>query len=66
LTFCVACLVWFAVEPLDSGNSVVRTLQSLSNPSGWLVRGSMWLALGLTMLSGWNYMWASRKLLRGR
>jgi CDP-diacylglycerol--glycerol-3-phosphate 3-phosphatidyltransferase len=66
LTFCVACLVWFAVEPLDSGNSVVRTLQFLSNPSGWLVRGSMWLALGLTMLSGWNYMWASRNLLRGR
>jgi CDP-diacylglycerol---glycerol-3-phosphate 3-phosphatidyltransferase len=66
LTFCIACLVWFAFKPLDPDNSIIRLIQYLSNPDRWLVQGSMWLALGLTLLSGWNYMWASRNLLRGK
>ena len=66
LTFCITCLVWFAFQPLDAGNGFVWLIQYLSNPHGWLVPVSLWLALGLTLLSGWNYMWAYRHLLRGK
>jgi CDP-diacylglycerol---glycerol-3-phosphate 3-phosphatidyltransferase len=66
LTFCITCLVWFAVEPLRGDNPVVALLKWLSQPDGWLQPVSLWLALGLTLLSGWNYMWASRNLLISR
>lgn len=63
LTFCITCLVWLAFQPLDPGDAIVRGIQHLSNPGGWLQPASMWLALGLTLLSGWHYLWASRDLL---
>jgi CDP-diacylglycerol--glycerol-3-phosphate 3-phosphatidyltransferase len=66
LTFCITCLVWFAIQPLDPGNPLVALFRWLSHPDGWIQPASMWLALGLTLLSGWNYMWASRNLLRGK
>jgi CDP-diacylglycerol--glycerol-3-phosphate 3-phosphatidyltransferase len=66
LTFCITCLAWFAFKPLDAGNPVVALLQDLSHPAGWLQPASMWLALGLTLLSGWNYLWSCRNLLTRR
>jgi CDP-diacylglycerol--glycerol-3-phosphate 3-phosphatidyltransferase len=63
LTYCITCLVWLAVQPLDAGNPMFRLFQYLSSPAGWLQPVSMWLALGLTLLSGWHYLWASRDLL---
>jgi CDP-diacylglycerol---glycerol-3-phosphate 3-phosphatidyltransferase len=66
LTFCITCLVWFCFGPLPAGNPFVDLIRYLSNPKGWLVPTSLWLALGLTLLSGWNYMWASRNLLRSK
>jgi CDP-diacylglycerol---glycerol-3-phosphate 3-phosphatidyltransferase len=66
LTFCITCLVWFAFQNLNAGNPIVALLRNLSNPHGWLQPVSMWLALGLTLLSGWNYLWSCRNLLRGR
>jgi CDP-diacylglycerol---glycerol-3-phosphate 3-phosphatidyltransferase len=66
LTFCIACLVWFCFGQLPQGNPLVDLIRYLSNPKGWLVPTSLWLALGLTLLSGWNYMWASRNLLRSK
>ena len=66
LTFCITCLVWFAFRPLDPANPLVWLFQYLSSPEGWLQPISLWLALGLTLLSGWHYLWASRDLLRGK
>jgi len=66
LTFCITCLVWFAIQSLGTGNLVVALLRYLSHPDGWLQPVSMWLALGLTLLSGWNYVWGCRDLLRGK
>lgn len=66
LTFCITCLVWFCFKPLEVGNPLSALLRHLSRPDGWLQPVSMWLALGLTLLSGWNYMWASRNLLRAK
>lgn len=66
LTFCITCLVWFCFGPLPAGNPIVDLIRYLSNPKSWLIPTSLWLALGLTLLSGWNYMWASRNLLRSK
>jgi CDP-diacylglycerol---glycerol-3-phosphate 3-phosphatidyltransferase len=66
LTFCITCLVWFCFGPLPAGNPFVDLICNLSKPDGWLIPVSLWLALGLTLLSGWNYMWASRGLLKSR
>ena len=66
LTFCITCLVWFAIQSLDTGNPLVALLGYLSHPDGWLIPVSLWLALGLTLLSGWNYVWGCRDLLRGK
>jgi CDP-diacylglycerol--glycerol-3-phosphate 3-phosphatidyltransferase len=65
LTFCITCLVWFAFGPLTSDNPFVALIRYLSNPESWLTPASMWLALALTLLSGWNYLWSSRGLLKG-
>jgi CDP-diacylglycerol--glycerol-3-phosphate 3-phosphatidyltransferase len=66
LTFCITCLVWFAFEPIPSDNPLVRLFRWLSSPEGWLQPASLWLALALTLLSGWNYLWSSRGLLTGK
>lgn len=66
LVFTITCLVWFAIEPLDPGALPVRVLGYLSHPAGWLQPASMWLALALTLLSGWNYLWSCRHLLGRR
>lgn len=64
LTFCITCLVWLVVGPMTAENPLVGLLRYLSDPDGWLMPGSLWLALGLTLLSGWNYLWQSRGLLK--
>lgn len=64
LTFCITCLVWFAFGPLTVNNAFVSLIRDLSNPNSWLTPASMWLALFLTLLSGWNYVWSSRSLLK--
>lgn len=66
LTFCITCLVWFAFQPLDPSNGFVSLFQSLSRPDGWLQPASLWLALVLTLWSGWHYLWSCRALLTGR
>lgn len=66
LTYCITCLVWFAVDASGSGNPFLRLLHFLSDPAWWLTPVSLWLALGLTLVSGWNYMWTNRGLLAGR
>lgn len=63
LTFCITCLVWLAFKSLDSRNPLAALLQQLSRPDGLLQPVSLWLALGLTLLSGWNYLTGCRHLL---
>jgi len=68
LGYCITCLVGLATAAKaapDSGNPVLRLLIYLSRPQGWLTPGFLWLALTLTLISGWNYMWRNRGLLTG-
>lgn len=66
LTFCITCLVHLALVGQPEANAVFVFLAKLSDPRTWLAPASMWLALGLTVLSGWNYLWQSRGLIRGK
>ena len=60
LTFCLAALVWLLVA-----NSPSHFLHSLTQPQGWLIRVSLYGALILTALSGFNYTWRGRHLFKG-
>lgn len=66
LLFCITCLTRFAFQSLTSNNPVVAMFRYLSDERGWLQPASMWTALGLTLLSGWNYLWSSRQLVCGK
>lgn len=64
LTFCITCLVWLAFEAHPDVRGFGWLLRDLSNPESWLTPASLWLAFALTLVSGVNYLWASRSLLR--
>jgi hypothetical protein len=57
-------MVWLTLSarhPTGSG-----FFKNLSAPDGWLMHGSLWLSVALTVISGANYLWSSRYLLRGK
>ncbi len=59
LTFCITSLVWI-VTAANPDNP----LHKLSHPDAWLAPISLWAAVALTALSGFNYLWKSRTLLK--
>ncbi len=66
LAYCITCLVWFATDALGSNNPLCWLLHFLANPAWWLTPVFQWLALALTLISGWNYIWSNRALLTGK
>jgi CDP-diacylglycerol--glycerol-3-phosphate 3-phosphatidyltransferase len=64
LTFIITALVWLAFSEMESRGFLAEFLWKLADPAGWLMPVSMWLALALTVISGGNYLWSGRKLLR--
>ena len=69
LTFCIAGLVWLTFENGKDLNPLFSFLRWLTRPyaeGGWSLILSLWIATALTLISGWNYLWASRDLLRGK
>ena len=66
LTFCITGLVWRTFSPLANPSSFTRFWVMLSNPDSWLMPLSLWAAVALTAISGFNYLWSSRYLLRRR
>jgi CDP-diacylglycerol--glycerol-3-phosphate 3-phosphatidyltransferase len=59
LTFCITGLVWLTFSSMGSHGF----LRDLTSPDGWLMPISLWTAVALTLISGANYVWSSRKLL---
>jgi CDP-diacylglycerol--glycerol-3-phosphate 3-phosphatidyltransferase len=59
LTFCINGLVWLTLFSMGSKGFLL----DLSSPDGWLMPVSLWTAVALTLISGANYVWSSRKLL---
>lgn len=64
MIFCIAALIWlYLVErgaSLDDGGPA-----GLVNPDGWLVQGSLWISVALTVISGVQYTWNARDVLKG-
>ena len=59
--FCSTALTWLFLEALGQQESF---LAQLANPESWLMPTFLWLSLALTVLSGLQYVWHSRDLLR--
>lgn len=67
LVFVITALVWLAFSRIDDPGGITRFMLNLSKPlaeGGWLMPAALWLALALTVISGGNYLWSGRKLLR--
>ena len=64
LIFIITCLtnISFVHYP---DNSITSFLFWLSKPTSYLMPISLWLAVILTAVSGWNYVWNNRALLKG-
>ncbi len=63
LTYCITGLVWLTFSSMAAPGALGGLLMSLAVPGGWLMHVSLWGAVALTLISGANYVWSSRKLL---
>lgn len=60
--FCITALIWLFLEALGKQDSFLAQLADPS--SSWLMHAFLWLSLTLTIISGLQYVWNSRELLR--
>ena len=59
MIFVIAALLWICIEPISGNNPLLQGLRWLLNPQHTFVPVTLWIALFLTCLSGWNYLHAS-------
>jgi CDP-diacylglycerol--glycerol-3-phosphate 3-phosphatidyltransferase len=68
LIYLIAGLIWLTFETMTNIPSSLEFLHTLTTPSGenaWLMPITLGIAVALTVISGWNYLWSSRYLLKG-
>jgi CDP-diacylglycerol---glycerol-3-phosphate 3-phosphatidyltransferase len=67
LTYLIAGMIRLTLDTMESVGpfSPLHTLTTPWGEGAWLLPISLGLAVGLTVISGWNYVWSSRYLLRG-
>lgn len=68
LTYLISGLIWLTLETMDQIPGYLSIFHTLTIPWGegaWLMPISLFLAVALTVISGWNYVWSSRYLLKG-
>ncbi|MEM1083624.1 MAG: CDP-diacylglycerol--glycerol-3-phosphate 3-phosphatidyltransferase [Verrucomicrobiota bacterium] len=63
LIFVIDALLWLTFDQADP-NDFAHFILMLTKPEGWIMPVSLWLAVALTAISGWNYLWSGRNLLR--
>jgi CDP-diacylglycerol--glycerol-3-phosphate 3-phosphatidyltransferase len=69
LAYLIAGLAWLALGPTGQAGTVGKWLGDLARPAaegGLLQPAFLWAAVALTVISGGNYVWSGRVLLRGR
>ncbi len=69
LTFCIAGLVWLTLGHYSGDAAIPAFFKWLTRPwaqGGWVMPLSLWIATALTLISGWNYLWSSRALLKSK
>lgn len=65
LTFCITALLWLTLQGTRN-DPTGGLLLSLSDPANWLMPAALWTSVSLTAISGANYLWSSRHLLKGK
>ncbi|MFD2257927.1 CDP-diacylglycerol--glycerol-3-phosphate 3-phosphatidyltransferase [Luteolibacter algae] len=68
LTYLISGLIWLTLETMEkipSGLAIFHTLTKPWGDGAWLLPITLFLAVALTVISGWNYVWSSRYLLKG-
>jgi len=68
LTYLISGLIWLTLETMDPIPRWLSVFHFLTKPmdqGGLLMPISLFLAVALTVISGWNYVWSSRYLLKG-
>lgn len=65
LTFIITCLTYISFQYIENHNWLSSFLFTLSKPENYLMPITLWGAVALTLISGWNYLWGSRDLLKG-
>ena len=68
LTYLISGLIWLTFETMEKVPGFLGFFHTLTKPWGegaWLTPISLALAVALTVISGWNYLWSSRYLLKG-
>ncbi len=65
LTYLIAGMIKLTLDTMESVEPPLSYLYTLTNGT-WLLPVSLVLAVGLTVISGWNYVWSSRYLLRDK
>lgn len=63
LAFGITCLLWLILDSSGPHEGFLLFLQNLTSPESWLFLGFLYGALGLTLLSGLNYLKKSWNLL---
>lgn len=63
LTYLISGIIKLTLDKMESIESPLSHIYTLTC-SPWLLPSSLVLAVALTVISGWNYVWSSRYLLR--
>lgn len=63
LIFQIGVLTQLAVGSYATHSNVfIKPIAFLADPAHYFIPISLWIALALTLISGWNYLWSGRKL----
>lgn len=68
LVYLISALLWLTLETIETMSPLLSFFHQITQPNAegaWLLPISLVLAVALTLISGWNYLWSSRYLLRG-
>lgn len=69
LSYLISGLIWLTAEHAKKQLAPLEWLGNLARPAshgGWIQPTFLWAAVALTVISGWNYMWNSRGLLKSK
>ncbi len=66
LIFVITALVYLTFESVAPSNAFISTVLYLSDPSHWLIQISLWVAVALTVISGWSYFWKYKDMILDR
>ncbi|SHJ38457.1 CDP-diacylglycerol--glycerol-3-phosphate 3-phosphatidyltransferase [Rubritalea squalenifaciens DSM 18772] len=64
LVFIIGTLTHLAFKTLNPENPLVYFFQFLSSPATYVIPATLWIAVALTLISGYNYIYKNRSLLK--